>query len=77
MAFAVGGDRRCRRCHARVPVACTEASATSATSTFVAIEPVRLLDTRVGTGLNGPFVSDTARQLEVAGASVRIVGAGA
>ena len=46
------------------------ASAASTPSSLVSIAPVRLLDTRDGTGLSGPFVSDTARKLDVAGVSV-------
>jgi hypothetical protein len=36
-------------------------------SVFVAIDPVRVLDTRTGAGLTGTFLSDTPRPLRVTG----------
>ncbi len=36
-------------------------------ATFHSLSPARILDTRTGTGLSGPFVSTTARELVVAG----------
>lgn len=43
---------------------------TATGATFVPIEPLRVLDTRVGTGLSGSFVSGTPRSFEVAGVGV-------
>ena len=39
-------------------------------ATFSAISPARILDTRSAVGLAGPFVSDTARRLQVTGGSI-------
>lgn len=36
-------------------------------ATYVPLAPSRILDTRVGTGLSGPFVSGTARTFQVTG----------
>lgn len=36
-------------------------------STYTPVDPVRILDTRVGNGLSGPLVSGAARTLQVAG----------
>jgi hypothetical protein len=43
------------------------ANAASPESSTVAIEPVRILDTRTDVGLPGPFVSATAQDLKVTG----------
>ncbi|MBI2777587.1 MAG: hypothetical protein HYX57_10060 [Chloroflexi bacterium] len=39
----------------------------SAGSTYVSIEPARLLDSRFGNGLSGPFVNATPRSVQIAG----------
>lgn len=43
-------------------------------SSFVAITPVRVLDTRIGAGLDGAFTSGTPRQLDVTG-TIEVVDA--
>ncbi len=43
------------------------ASAASEASVFVAIDPTRVLDTRIDAGLSGPLVNSTARKLDVTG----------
>jgi hypothetical protein len=45
-------------------------AATSAPSSVVTIEPVRVLDTRNDLGLPGPFVSQVSQKLQVTGAAV-------
>lgn len=45
----------------------TIAGASSAPSSFVSITPVRVLDTRTGVGLSGPFVSPTGRTVQLTG----------
>ena len=45
----------------------TIASASSAPSSFVSITPVRVLDTRTGVGLSGPFESPTGRTVQLTG----------
>jgi hypothetical protein len=42
-------------------------AASSAPSSFTAITPVRILDTRTGVGLSGPFESEVARTMQVTG----------
>ena len=39
----------------------------SSGATYVALTPARILDTRNGTGLSGPFSSHAARTFQVAG----------
>jgi hypothetical protein len=41
---------------------------TAAGDTYQPITPIRILDTRVGTGLSGPFVTGVPRTIDVAGA---------
>jgi hypothetical protein len=41
----------------------------TAGATFVPIDPRRILDSRVGTGLSGPFSANVARSLQIAGVS--------
>jgi hypothetical protein len=58
--------------HARPPApACPGPTAlppiTSSASTFVPLGPIRILDTRLGTGLAGPFVAGVGRALQVSG----------
>lgn len=43
------------------------AAGPSAPSSFVAIDPVRILDTRSGVGLSGTFAHDVGRDLQVTG----------
>jgi hypothetical protein len=45
----------------------TIVSASGAPSSFVSVTPVRVLDTRTGVGLSGPFVSPTGRSVQVTG----------
>jgi hypothetical protein len=45
-------------------------AATSAPSSVVTIDPVRVLDTRTDVGLPGPFVSPVSQKLQVAGGAV-------
>lgn len=42
-------------------------AATNATSVIVPIEPTRILDTRTGLGLSGPFTSPQPRDLQITG----------
>jgi hypothetical protein len=48
---------------------------TSSDTTFFPLAPIRILDTRVGTGLPGAFVAGVARSLQVAGTSGVPMGA--
>jgi hypothetical protein len=50
------------------------ANAASDPSVFVAIEPVRVLDTRSGVGLSGTFTSESPRDLTVTGIVPAVVG---
>lgn len=50
-------------------------SAASPESSTVAIEPVRILDTRTDVGLTGPFVSPVAQDLKVTGSIPTATGA--
>ena len=42
-------------------------AASSAPSSFVSVDPTRILDTRTDVGLSGPFVSGVAQKLQVTG----------
>ena len=46
----------------------TAQARTAAGDTFVPLEPLRILDTRDGTGLSGPFINSIPRTFNVAGA---------
>jgi hypothetical protein len=50
-------------------------AASSAPSSVVTIDPVRILDTRTDVGLPGPFVSAVPQKLQVAGSAAVPVGA--
>jgi hypothetical protein len=76
------GDRRLMRCRwaaigAAVAVSLAGGgvfiaiAATSAPSSVVTIEPVRVLDTRNDVGLPGPFASQVSQKLQVTGAAGR------
>jgi YVTN family beta-propeller protein len=45
-------------------------AASSPASSVVAVDPVRVLDTRTGVGLNGKFESRVSRKLQITGATV-------
>ncbi len=47
--------------------------AASAPSTFISIDPTRVLDTRINAGLSGTFTSDVGRNLQITG-TVAVVG---
>jgi hypothetical protein len=49
-------------------------AATDTSSSFVAVNPTRILDTRSGIGLTGPFVSGVPRTLRVTGSIDTAVG---
>jgi hypothetical protein len=51
-------------------------AATSAPSSVVTIDPVRILDTRNDVGLPGPFVSPVSQKLQVTGAGVPVGATG-
>jgi hypothetical protein len=52
----------------QAPAVSPRSAPTSTPSMFVGVEPVRLLDTRIGLGLGGTFRSRQPRRLQVSGA---------
>lgn len=68
-----GNRWRSRRATAGVIAAVSvSASSGGVESSFVSVTPERILDTRTGTGLAGPFVSPDGRDLHVTGSNTPV-----